>query len=318
MHPVSEALAAQLGLEPEAVSLVAAVAPGLGAARAGLLRFDLITHLDGRSPAGLTRFSEHIARKRPGAHLFLRIIRRGTSLDLAIPLPATPAGLEGGAEDVRTRLAEYRRWHGLYESAREKSRGDGKEGAGQEELLARTRELTLEARNATRVAVRASLLRRMHQFERRARKLSGERLGRLERKLKGRTEGITAPHRAGDKRIGACLTDLWQGFEVVRRTVKLQLGQRLAAMRSSLEERIDDVLREQKRWGPRHLEKEYRSLERKQARSETLLLRRLSRLGHDFERTLQEISKEKDQHLRTTLRELALALTEIELEGEKG
>ncbi len=75
MEPVSEALAAQLAIDAARALLVADVIDGLAAHQAGVLRFDVITHIDGEAPATQARLRDVVGGKKPGQALKLRLLR---------------------------------------------------------------------------------------------------------------------------------------------------------------------------------------------------------------------------------------------------
>jgi len=85
--PSDEALAATLGLAAGEALLVTSVANNSPAERAGLKKFDVITHIDGQALATPAKLSEAIRRKSAGGDLMLRVIRRGEPLNLSVSLP---------------------------------------------------------------------------------------------------------------------------------------------------------------------------------------------------------------------------------------
>jgi uncharacterized protein (UPF0147 family) len=72
-----EALAAQLGLQPDQVIVVDSVNDGFPADKAGIKRFDIITKVDGSGPANLGRLTEIIQSKGDADSIRLTIIRGG-------------------------------------------------------------------------------------------------------------------------------------------------------------------------------------------------------------------------------------------------
>ncbi len=88
MESVSEALAAQLAVDSARALLVAEVIDGLAAHRAGVLRFDVITHIDGEAPATQARLRDAVGRKTPGQALKLRLLRAGKPLEVEIIVAA--------------------------------------------------------------------------------------------------------------------------------------------------------------------------------------------------------------------------------------
>lgn len=84
LAPVSEALAAQLEVDPEKTVLISEVTDGQPAARAGLKRFDVVTAIDGEGPAGSEGVKKQLAKKKAGETLTLTVRRGGATLDVPI------------------------------------------------------------------------------------------------------------------------------------------------------------------------------------------------------------------------------------------
>ncbi|MCB9898960.1 MAG: PDZ domain-containing protein [Planctomycetes bacterium] len=85
--PPGEALAAQLGLDPEHSLVVVQVPEGLPAAAAGVLEHDVIVSLDGQ-PVPSSGLREALAGRKAGDTLTLGVLRAGESLDLEVTLAA--------------------------------------------------------------------------------------------------------------------------------------------------------------------------------------------------------------------------------------
>ncbi len=86
IQPVSDDIAAALGLETAQGALVAEVTPDSPAASAGLRRGDVIRAVDGRTvktPRDLTRL---IATAKPGSKVRLELLRAGKPTELAVTL----------------------------------------------------------------------------------------------------------------------------------------------------------------------------------------------------------------------------------------
>lgn len=84
MEDVPEALAAHLGLDSEAVIMIAGVTEGMPAARAGLRRFDIVICIDGDKDVTQDRVREVVQSKKPGETITLHIIRGGEESDIEI------------------------------------------------------------------------------------------------------------------------------------------------------------------------------------------------------------------------------------------
>lgn len=84
LDSVSRETAAQLELDRERVALVSHVYAGTPAERAGLLRYDVITSVDGSTPASPSRVRAAIRDKKPGESLSLGVVRAGKPLDVVV------------------------------------------------------------------------------------------------------------------------------------------------------------------------------------------------------------------------------------------
>lgn len=82
---LSPELAAHLGLEDKPAFVIEKIVPGLGADRAGLQTYDIVTGVDGKPASEL---GEVLRDKQPGSELSLDIIRRGESKKVTIKLEA--------------------------------------------------------------------------------------------------------------------------------------------------------------------------------------------------------------------------------------
>ncbi|MFO0983142.1 MAG: M56 family metallopeptidase [Planctomycetota bacterium] len=105
---VGEDLAAQLDVAADQVLLVTDVAARGAAARAGLERFDVITHIDGRRPATRTRLHQATDRHAgDGSELLLRALRKGEAIDIAIALGSGGEDVVAPDLDARLRRLGY-------------------------------------------------------------------------------------------------------------------------------------------------------------------------------------------------------------------
>lgn len=90
-------LAAHLGLDRERVVILDAIKPGSAAAEAGLEKYDVVTHVDGKAPATQQRVQEAVTKKKPGDRIRLRVVRKGKPCEVEVVLGAElEAGLDAG------------------------------------------------------------------------------------------------------------------------------------------------------------------------------------------------------------------------------
>ncbi len=86
--PVGEALAAQLGIDPEAGILVEGVVPGLPADAAGMRRFDVITAINGEKVSSTRSLSDALSKAAPGGEITVSLLRNGQPLELTVGVVA--------------------------------------------------------------------------------------------------------------------------------------------------------------------------------------------------------------------------------------
>ncbi len=82
--PVSGGVAAQLGLEPDSALIINELTPDMPAAKAGLLPFDVITHIDGSAPVTRDMLRERVAAVAVGQPLHITLLRRGQPQELEV------------------------------------------------------------------------------------------------------------------------------------------------------------------------------------------------------------------------------------------
>jgi hypothetical protein len=100
MEVPDPALAEHLHLKADEVTMVGSVNPDTPAAKAGLLRHDVIVSVDGSKPASPMRLREVLRAKEPGQPLGLGVFSGGAQKDVTITLePFDPTKL-GLAEDA--------------------------------------------------------------------------------------------------------------------------------------------------------------------------------------------------------------------------
>jgi Do/DeqQ family serine protease len=87
---LSPQLSQALGVKDGSGVLVAAVRPDSPAERAGLRRFDVITHMDEEQIQNSVQARAHVARMLPGKKVQVRAVRRGQGFDLSIPISERP------------------------------------------------------------------------------------------------------------------------------------------------------------------------------------------------------------------------------------
>jgi len=81
-------LAAHLGLDRKRVVILDAIKPGSAAAKAGLEKYDVVTHIDGEAPATQQRIQEAVTKKKPGDRITLRVVRKGQPREIEVVLGA--------------------------------------------------------------------------------------------------------------------------------------------------------------------------------------------------------------------------------------
>lgn len=86
MVDVDPTLAEHLGLDPERVVMVGQVLEGQPAARSGVQKNDIITHVDGQAVVSPESIRETVQSKAEGHEVRLRVLRRGIPQDLVIPV----------------------------------------------------------------------------------------------------------------------------------------------------------------------------------------------------------------------------------------
>lgn len=82
IQPVTEDLAASLGIPRNRGEFVQAVTPGGAAARAGLQAGDVVTRIDGKDVTREQTLSYIVANERPGARIPIEVIRNGRTITL--------------------------------------------------------------------------------------------------------------------------------------------------------------------------------------------------------------------------------------------
>lgn len=90
----SAALAAQTGADRHRSCVLTGVVAGSPADRAGLKRYDVVTHIDGRDYASPSALREAIRGRREGDTLQLTVVREGKPVTATIPVLARDASNE--------------------------------------------------------------------------------------------------------------------------------------------------------------------------------------------------------------------------------
>lgn len=86
-----KALQRHLGLEPGSTTMISALYEGLPAHNAGLDQFDIITAIDGQTPADPHSIHEALADREPGETVTLSIIHEGRAGEIVVTLEAFDA-----------------------------------------------------------------------------------------------------------------------------------------------------------------------------------------------------------------------------------
>ncbi|MCH8166009.1 MAG: PDZ domain-containing protein, partial [Planctomycetes bacterium] len=87
-----------LGLEPGSTTMISGLFEGLPAHNAGLDQFDIITAIDGQTPADPQSIHEALADKEPGETVTLSVIHEGRAGEIVITLEAFDADAMHSAE----------------------------------------------------------------------------------------------------------------------------------------------------------------------------------------------------------------------------
>jgi hypothetical protein len=83
---VDEAPAEHSGINSSRSLLVSCVTPDSSASRAGLKQYDVISSIDGKSPATVQTLDRIIAGKKNGEKVVLSVIRDGNRLEIVVPI----------------------------------------------------------------------------------------------------------------------------------------------------------------------------------------------------------------------------------------
>ena len=82
---VSEAVAYHLGEDAKSIVMITSVMDGYPAQKAGLKKHDVISHIEGRSPASAARLREVLRAKGEGDTVQLRIRRGAQAIEVSVP-----------------------------------------------------------------------------------------------------------------------------------------------------------------------------------------------------------------------------------------
>ncbi len=108
---VSDALAAHLGVKADEVMMIANVVRGSLAEGAELHRHDIITAINGKTPASSKRLRDALAEVGDGNEMLLRLVRKGSVIEVVITSdPGNESRVEsgGGNSEVENRLRDLR------------------------------------------------------------------------------------------------------------------------------------------------------------------------------------------------------------------
>lgn len=86
MSEPSEELAHQAGIDPHETTVITGVTKDLPAAKAGLKRYDIVTKVDGETPADEETIREILRDKNPGDQLKFEVLRKGERQEVTITL----------------------------------------------------------------------------------------------------------------------------------------------------------------------------------------------------------------------------------------
>lgn len=84
LSDVADSTATQAGVDGSRCSIITHVNSGSAAERAGLRRWDIVTHVDGKDWARVDAVREAVRSKRDGETVALRVIREGKPVEFTL------------------------------------------------------------------------------------------------------------------------------------------------------------------------------------------------------------------------------------------
>ncbi|MGD9693725.1 MAG: PDZ domain-containing protein [Phycisphaerales bacterium] len=105
LSDVGEALAGQLGIDPEKSVVISGVTKGMPAEKAGLKKNDIVVKIEGNAGASSEQLSEAIRSRKPGDEISLGVMREGKPVEIKVTIgegsPLASVWVEGeGAEGM--------------------------------------------------------------------------------------------------------------------------------------------------------------------------------------------------------------------------
>lgn len=182
MGEPDEAVAAQLGIHKGEATQITGVIEGLPASEAGLRKHDVVTSIDGKSPAAPESIREALKAKEPGDTLELGIIRAGQPLTVTLTLEEYDPEKLGGFGGAVAPEARARVWNLL--------------GGGEQRELRERIEEAREALEALRERRREAAGQREEQRLQRQMERQQERIAELSARLEA-MQGLRFPDLRG-------------------------------------------------------------------------------------------------------------------------
>ncbi|TVQ63115.1 MAG: PDZ domain-containing protein [Phycisphaerales bacterium] len=178
MSAPDEALAAQLGLAPDAGVLIRDVTPGMPAEKAGLRRFDIVTHVNGVEPVNEETLRRAVRESAAGDTITLRVLRQGRSVDVPVVVEESDPTMRLQVDVNRELAGNAQRWRAFAEA----------QGAEARERAEEIRRM-LSVRQEQLGDVRERL---MAEWDKLRERLDGDELAELEDTIRRITESLSS------------------------------------------------------------------------------------------------------------------------------
>lgn len=238
---VSDALAAQLGIDPDEVILITDIYHDMPADKAGLERYDIITHIDGDSPATDRALRRAIRNREAGDELEITVLRKGQPVQTTVTLEEI---------DWDTYKHEWPEWEG--EGYRELLRhyySDEENRHRIEEALRAYQEALKEYQEDVRREIEPQLLKLEEQLQRRFDELQPKLESLYDLRAENREEydQYRELYEAELERLTERLSLLEEEMQEIMEPELDALEDRIREMLEQLENRMEDRLEDLER-----------------------------------------------------------------------